>query len=209
MQKYLEENKKKIKNEINQLKNNFNERCVDNMVEFFGDDFMMKKIKYDVLKKRNLLMENELKNMNIEMINIKQQMEKMTSYISKVEEKMNNDFIFKLETLKEEEDIRIQQNIKKNQNEVISNSLENFEGKLKRYEYDIRILKQNTNNQIYSNSPSGNITKSEDIEMRLNELSVQTRINGDNIYLFREQLKKSMEKNSESTNNFLKTLKRN
>jgi len=35
MTKTLETNRKSIKNEINQLKDNFNKKCVDNVVDFF------------------------------------------------------------------------------------------------------------------------------------------------------------------------------
>jgi len=89
MTKTLETNRKSIKNEINQLKDNFNKKCVDNVVDFFGDEFMMKKIKYDLLKKRNLMMEKELRYISDDMENMKLKLEKTEKNMKEMEDRFN------------------------------------------------------------------------------------------------------------------------
>jgi len=89
MTKTLETNRKSIKNEINQLKDNFNKKCVDNVVDFFGDEFMMKKIKYDLLKKRNFMMEKELRYISDDMENMKLRLEKTERNMKEMEDRFN------------------------------------------------------------------------------------------------------------------------
>jgi len=155
---HFEIQRKAMKNTINQLKDNFEKRCLDNYLDFFDDEFLIRKLKYKNIKNQNILLlerltkcELKIENLNIELIKVTEINDKNKNF---------NDFIIKVnESLKNNDEKIIQIN---NVCQKFYNKFNNIDSQMNRNNYDLNNLihfqkeSEKTSNNVINESQSNN-----------------------------------------------------